>query len=85
MRPEETEQCVSRRRLRFGQNEKIKPLHMENSVRGESSSGSDTFNSTTEWKYDVFLSFAGKDTRLKFVGHLDAAFKKVGSKLSRMM
>ncbi|KAI9072287.1 hypothetical protein K1719_045748 [Acacia pycnantha] len=39
---------------------------MASSLGGESSSGSDTFNSTPQWEYDVFLSFAGKDTRLNF-------------------
>ncbi|KAK4278794.1 hypothetical protein QN277_016593 [Acacia crassicarpa] len=56
---------------------------MENSVQGESSSSSDTFNSTTKWKYDVFLSFTGKDTRLKFVDHLDEAFNRSGIKTFR--
>ncbi|KAI9117082.1 hypothetical protein K1719_012081 [Acacia pycnantha] len=69
--------------LRFGQNEKIKPLQMAYSVRGQSSSSSHTFSSTTEWKYDVFLSFAGKDTRLKFVDHLNEAFNRSGIKTFR--
>ncbi|KAK4278803.1 hypothetical protein QN277_016600 [Acacia crassicarpa] len=48
------------------------------SVRGEPSSSSDTFNSTPQWEYDVFLSFAGKDTRLNFTGHLCEAFIRSG-------
>ncbi|XP_054796255.1 TMV resistance protein N-like [Prosopis cineraria] len=40
-------------------------------VQGESSSNSDS--STPKWKYGVFLSFAGKDTRLNFTHHLYAA------------
>ncbi|KAI9114802.1 hypothetical protein K1719_014500 [Acacia pycnantha] len=43
-------------------------------VAGESSSTSNTLNSSPECKYDVFLSFAGKDTRLNFTGHLYEAF-----------
>ncbi|KAI9071760.1 hypothetical protein K1719_046280 [Acacia pycnantha] len=41
-----------------------------NNVGGESSSTSETLNSSPECKYDVFLSFAGKDSRLKFTDHL---------------
>ncbi|KAI9117798.1 hypothetical protein K1719_011213 [Acacia pycnantha] len=52
-------------------------------VEGELSSSSDTFNSTPQWKYDVFLSFAGKDTRLNFTGHLYEAFKRSGIKTFR--
>ncbi|XP_054776471.1 TMV resistance protein N-like [Prosopis cineraria] len=51
---------------------------MEYAVGGKSSTSSSTSDSTPEWKYDVFLSFAGKDTCLKFTGHLDDAFIKSG-------
>ncbi|KAI9094474.1 hypothetical protein K1719_026699 [Acacia pycnantha] len=53
---------------------------MAYSVGGESSSSSDTFNSTPQWEYDVFLSFSGKDTRLTFTGHLDKDFNRSGIK-----
>ena len=36
------------------------------------------FSSTPTWKYDVFLSFRGKDTRNGFVSHLYAALKIKG-------
>ena len=56
---------------------------MAYNVRGESSSSSDTFNSTPQWKYDVFLSFAGKDNRFKFTDHLYAALSRGGIKALR--
>ncbi|KAK4278726.1 hypothetical protein QN277_016533 [Acacia crassicarpa] len=54
---------------------------MEHPLGGESS----TSNSTDEskWKYDVFLSFAGEDTRLRFTSQLDEAFKRSGIKTFR--
>ncbi|VVA19695.1 PREDICTED: TMV resistance [Prunus dulcis] len=36
----------------------------------EASSSSPPFSSTEHWKYDVFLSFRGKDTRQTFTDHL---------------
>ncbi|XP_054796561.1 TMV resistance protein N-like isoform X2 [Prosopis cineraria] len=45
-------------------------------VKGESFSTSS--NSTPKWKHDVFLSFAGKDTRLNFTDHLYSAFSQRG-------
>ncbi|KAK9989638.1 hypothetical protein SO802_029877 [Lithocarpus litseifolius] len=33
---------------------------------------------TSQWKYDVFLSFSGVDTRNKFTGHLFAALDRKG-------
>ncbi|KAL4614179.1 hypothetical protein ACB092_07G035400 [Castanea dentata] len=33
---------------------------------------------TSQWKYDVFLSFSGVDTRKKFTGHLFAALDQKG-------
>ncbi|XP_028778716.1 TMV resistance protein N-like [Neltuma alba] len=53
---------------------------MAHTARGESSSSSDPRYSTPNWKYDVFLSFTGKDTRLKFLDHLDKAFERSGIK-----
>lgn len=35
-------------------------------------------SSTPTWKYDVFLSFRGKDTRNGFVSHLYAALEQKG-------
>ncbi|KAI9094446.1 hypothetical protein K1719_026671 [Acacia pycnantha] len=51
---------------------------MEHPVGGESSTSNST--DASKWKYDVFLSFAGKDTRLKFTSQLDEAFKRSGIK-----
>ncbi|KAK4269620.1 hypothetical protein QN277_022752 [Acacia crassicarpa] len=47
-------------------------------VGGESSSASNTLHSSPKWKYDVFLSFAGKDTRLNFTDHLYDALRRGG-------
>ena len=33
---------------------------------------------TSQWKYDVFLSFSGVDTRKKFTGHLFTALDRKG-------
>ena len=33
---------------------------------------------TSQWKYDVFLSFSGVDTRQGFTDHLFAASKRKG-------
>ncbi|KAK4278775.1 hypothetical protein QN277_016575 [Acacia crassicarpa] len=50
-----------------------------NNVGGESSSTSNTCNSSPDkWKHDVFLSFAGSDTRLNFTDHLYDAFIRSG-------
>ncbi|XP_054794535.1 TMV resistance protein N-like [Prosopis cineraria] len=56
---------------------------MEYTVYGESSSSFDALNSSPKWKYDVFLSFAGKDTRLKFTDHLYDAFNRSGIRAFR--
>ncbi|XP_054797627.1 TMV resistance protein N-like [Prosopis cineraria] len=45
-------------------------------VKGESFPCSS--NSAPKWKHDVFLSFAGKDTRLNFTDHLYSAFSQSG-------
>ena len=35
-------------------------------------------SSTRKWRFDVFLSFTGEDTRLNFTDHIHAALKKRG-------
>ena len=42
------------------------------------SSLSSFYSSTPQWKYDVFLSFRGKDTRNNFTDHLYVALKQKG-------
>ncbi|KAM3731917.1 hypothetical protein ACB098_11G019600 [Castanea mollissima] len=42
------------------------------------SSSSSISSSTPQWKYDVFLSFRGEDTRNKFTDHLYVALKQKG-------
>ncbi|XP_050128824.1 disease resistance protein RUN1-like [Malus sylvestris] len=42
------------------------------------SSSSSSSSSSKLWKYDVFLSFRGEDTRNGFTGHLHAALKDKG-------
>ncbi|KAK4278789.1 hypothetical protein QN277_016588 [Acacia crassicarpa] len=54
-----------------------------NNVGEESSSSFKTLNSSPEWKYDVFLSFAGKDTGLNFTNHLYKAFSRSGIRCFR--
>ncbi|GMY19070.1 TMV resistance protein N-like [Fagus crenata] len=44
----------------------------------EASSSSPTSSSTTRWKFDVFLSFRGVDTRKGFTDHLYAALQQKG-------
>ena len=39
---------------------------------------SSSTSSTNRWKYDVFLSFRGEDTRYKFTDHLYTALVKKG-------
>ncbi|MCH79812.1 TMV resistance protein N, partial [Trifolium medium] len=41
---------------------------------------SSSSSSTSQWIYDVFLSFRGEDTRLNFVAHLHKALKTAGIK-----
>ena len=41
-------------------------------------SSSSFFSSTPSWKYDVFLSFRGEETRNTFTDHLYDALKKKG-------
>ncbi|KAF3949105.1 hypothetical protein ACB098_11G018500 [Castanea mollissima] len=43
-----------------------------------SSSSSSSTSSTPQWKYDVFLSFRGEDTRNSFTDHLYFALKQKG-------
>ena len=47
------------------------------SAQGASSSSAPSF-STHRWKYDVFLSFSGRDTRHAFMDHLYCALKQKG-------
>ena len=47
------------------------------STQGASSSSSPS-SSTHRWKYDVFLSFRGKDTRYSFTDHLHNALIQKG-------
>ncbi|KAM4080462.1 hypothetical protein ACJW30_11G018400 [Castanea mollissima] len=42
------------------------------------SSSSSISSSTPQWKYDVFLSFRGEDTRNRFTDHLYVALKQKG-------
>ncbi|XP_065637059.1 disease resistance protein RUN1 [Quercus suber] len=43
-----------------------------------STSSSSSFSSCPRWKYDVFLSFCGVDTRMNFTDHLYTALKQKG-------
>ena len=49
-------------------------MEMDSSSFPSSSSSS----YTGRWKYDVFLSFRGEDTRYKFMGHLYEALIQKG-------
>ncbi|KAI9114658.1 hypothetical protein K1719_014356 [Acacia pycnantha] len=62
----------------MGKKRKDRTPETANNVGGESSSTSRTLNSSPECKYDVFLSFAGKDSRFKFTDHLYEAFSRSG-------
>ncbi|XP_016646924.1 PREDICTED: TMV resistance protein N-like [Prunus mume] len=44
----------------------------------KASSSSSPSSSSKRWKYDVFLSFRGEDTRKGFTGHLHAALSDAG-------
>ncbi|XP_028766350.1 TMV resistance protein N-like [Neltuma alba] len=44
---------------------------------------SSSFDSTKRWKYHVFLSFRGEDTRKNFTDHLYAALKRKGFRTFR--
>uniref|UniRef100_A0A2N9J373 TIR domain-containing protein n=1 Tax=Fagus sylvatica TaxID=28930 RepID=A0A2N9J373_FAGSY len=48
------------------------------STEGAPSSSSPSSSSTSRWKYDVFLSFRGEDTRYNFTDHLYAALIRKG-------
>ncbi|KAI9071758.1 hypothetical protein K1719_046278 [Acacia pycnantha] len=54
-----------------------------NNVGGESCSTSNNLYSTPKCKYDVFLSFAGKDSSLNFTDNLYEAFIKSGIRCFR--
>ena len=47
------------------------------------STSSPSSSSSTRWKYDVFLSFRGKDTRKNFTDHLYNALKNKGIEVFR--
>ncbi|CAI9297043.1 unnamed protein product [Lactuca saligna] len=47
-------------------------------MASSSSSPSTPTLSSQSWKYDVFLSFRGEDTRNTFVGHLYSALEQQG-------
>ncbi|VVA20232.1 Hypothetical predicted protein [Prunus dulcis] len=44
----------------------------------EASSSSSSCSSSKRWRYDVFISFRGEDTRKNFTGHLYVALKEAG-------
>ena len=44
----------------------------------DSNSPSSSFSSGRKWKYDVFLSFRGEDTRKSFTDHLYTTLKQKG-------
>ena len=44
----------------------------------DSKSSSSSSSSSRKWKYDVFLSFRGEDTRKSFTDHLYASLKQKG-------
>jgi hypothetical protein len=46
--------------------------------KGASSSSSSSSSVTSQWSYDVFLSFRGEDTRNNFTAHLYAALDQKG-------
>ena len=46
--------------------------------RKRESSLSPSSSSTSQWRYEVFLSFRGEDTRKSFTDHLYAALKRNG-------
>ena len=49
------------------------------SISSQKASLSSSFSSSTpRWKYDVFLSFRGEDTRTNFTDHLYVALKQKG-------
>ena len=48
-------------------------------ISSQKASSSSSFSSSTSpWKYDVFLSFRGEDTRTSFTDHLYVALKQRG-------
>ena len=49
------------------------------SISSQKASFSSSFSSSTpRWKYDVFLSFRGEDTRTSFTDHLYTALRQKG-------
>ena len=54
-----------------------------NCTQDHPSSSFSSSSSTPHWKYDVFLSFRGEDTRKNFTGHLYTALVQVGIHIFR--
>ena len=53
-------------------------IDMETALSSFPSSSSSSSSSTSRWKYDVFISFRGEDTRNTFADLLYDAFKREG-------
>ncbi|KAM1239172.1 hypothetical protein ACFX13_045633 [Malus domestica] len=54
-------------------------MDTSSSARGAgSAASSSSSHSSNRWKYEVFLSFRGEDTRNTFTDHLNIAFRKAG-------
>jgi len=51
---------------------------MASIITQKDSSSSSFSSSTPQWKYDVFLSFRGEDTRNGFIDYLYASLKQKG-------
>ena len=56
----------------------VQDLPVSMNTQGASPSSSPSSSSTLRWKYEVFLSFRGKDTRNSFTDHLYNALVKKG-------
>ena len=54
-------------------------IDMETALSSFPSSSSSSSSSTGRWKYDIFISFRGEDTRNTFVDLLYDAFKREGN------
>ncbi|XP_028778719.1 TMV resistance protein N-like [Neltuma alba] len=73
-----------KKRLLFGQmHPRDRLIEMSSAAKEESCPSSFTCSSTLKWEFDVFLSFAGRDTRLNFTDHLCDAFIRSGIRCFR--